>query len=248
MRLGLKSQTQGDGDKQTNQQVNHSIEILDVASASNKTRKMSAEDRLSSSNKKSSTGNVSLNLKNYNKRGKLTIDNVRENSVENVSDQVRYFNDNKNFSHLFGKVWNMPHKQSKGGSDGGANQTNQESMKQLFEVEQGHIESKDANPFSKMQAKEALLDQFKEENLEEKDKRAFVLEIDNINDFEMLESMWDDPIINHSKQKIKTDILLINTHMNLISEDHLIEHLGKKKHQLFKSNMPPEIGGDNDKG
>lgn len=61
----------------------------------------------------------------------------------------------------------------------------------------------------------------------------------------MLESMWDDPIINHSKQKIKTDILLINTHTNLISEDHLIEQIGKKKHQLFRSNMPPEI--DNDK-
>lgn len=51
-----------------------------------------------------------------------------DNSIENVSDQVRYFNDNKNFSNLYlNKVKpQVAHKQSKTHSDyGGA----QESLK-----------------------------------------------------------------------------------------------------------------------
>lgn len=37
------------------------------------------------------------------------------------------------------------------------------------------------------------------ENIDDKDKTGFVLEIDNMNDVELLESLADDPIINHSR-------------------------------------------------
>ena len=88
---------------------------------------MSVGERFSSSNKKSSIGNMSFNLRNYNNRGKQTIENVRENSSDNVLDQVRYFNDNRNFTNLKDLFWNtIPLIHSKNGSDAGGNnnQTN----------------------------------------------------------------------------------------------------------------------------
>jgi len=36
-------------------------------------------------------------------------------------------------------------------------------------------------------------------NNDEKDKRAFILEVDNINDVEMLENLAVDPILNNSR-------------------------------------------------
>jgi len=49
---------------------------------------------------------------------------MREHSVESVSEQVRFFNDNRNFQNLFGKpLANITAKQSnKAGSDGALSQ------------------------------------------------------------------------------------------------------------------------------
>lgn len=77
--------------------------------------------------------------------------------------------------------------------------------------------------------------------MDERDKKAFILEIDNINDLELLKNMASDPVVGNMKPKLKTDMLLINTHMNIISEEHLIEKgSGKKKLQLFNNTNAQE--------
>ena len=84
-------------------------------------------------------------------------------------------------------------------------------------------------PFRRQKDEQHLYD----ESIDQKDKKAFILEIDNVNDVEMLENMAKDPIIKTGMKKMKTDMLLINTHMNIISEDHLQDQKEKKKKHLL---------------
>ena len=45
-----------------------------------------------------------------------------------------------------------------------------------------------------------------------------MVQVDNINDVDILRNMYDDPILNSNSKKSRSDIVFINSDINLINE------------------------------